>query len=43
MYLLDFYIAVVCGVTSMAKVGKKVSVAGRKEKMLEGIGNKQGN
>lgn len=41
MYLLDFYVTVVCGVTSMAKMGKGVHSAGWKEKMLEGIGNKQ--
>lgn len=41
MYLLDFYITVVCGVTSMAEMGKRVNVAGRKEKLVEGIGNKQ--
>lgn len=41
MYLLDFYITVAFGVTCMAKMGKGVNVAGRKEKMLQGIGNKQ--
>lgn len=41
MYLLDFYMTVVCGLTSMAKMGKGVNVMGRKEKMLESIGDKQ--
>lgn len=37
MHLLGFYITLVCGVTSMAKMGKGVNVAGRKKEMLEGI------